>query len=54
MEGTASDFCHVVTQNRNVVDSKLRVTGDVAKQWMAIAQCFAGPPVDPPPPGTRV
>ncbi len=54
VEGTASDFCHVVTQNRNVMDSKLRVTGDVAKQWMAIAQCFAGPPVDPPPPGTRV
>ena len=53
VQGTASDFCHVVTQNRNVADAQLVVTGEVAKQWMAIAQCFAGPPVDPPPPGTR-
>lgn len=54
IEGLASEFCHVVTQNRNVADTDLRVLGDSAKQWMAIAQCFAGPPENPPPPGTRV
>ena len=53
IEGLASDFCHVVTQNRNVADTALRVTGDSAQRWMAIAQCFAGPPEDPPVPGTR-
>jgi hypothetical protein len=31
----------------------LRVTGAVATDWMAIVQCFAGPPEDPPAPGTR-
>jgi uncharacterized protein (TIGR03084 family) len=52
--GAASDFCHVVTQNRNVADSRLVVTGAVASEWMALAQCFAGPPVDPPAAGSRV
>lgn len=54
IEGLAREFCHVVTQNRNVADTALRVTGESARQWMAIAQCFAGPPEDPPPPGTRI
>lgn len=54
IEGAAVDFCMTVTQTRNVEDTGLRVTGPVATAWMAIAQCFAGPPVDPPPPGTRV
>jgi len=53
IEGSAVDFCHVVTQGRNVADTALRVTGPVATQWMAIAQCFAGGPADPPAPGTR-
>jgi uncharacterized protein (TIGR03084 family) len=53
IEGTALDFCLTVTQVRNVADTKLRVTGEVARRWMAIAQCFAGGPVDPPPPGYR-
>lgn len=53
IEGSAVDFCRVVTQTRNVLDTSLRVTGDVAREWMALAQCFAGPPVEPPPPGTR-
>jgi uncharacterized protein (TIGR03084 family) len=53
IEGTAVDFCRVVTQTRNVADTKLRVTGDVATQWMARAQCFAGPAEPPPAPGTR-
>lgn len=51
--GAASDFCHVVTQGRNVAETKLEVVGDVATQWMSIAQCFAGSPVDPPKPGQR-
>lgn len=53
VEGSAVDFCHVVTQGRNIADVQLTVVGDVAKQWMAIAQCFAGPPEDPPAPGSR-
>jgi len=53
VEGEALDFCLVVAQSRNVADTGLRVVGDVATRWMAIAQCFAGPPVDPPKPGTR-
>ncbi len=31
----------------------LQVTGAAAEEWMAIAQCFAGPPEQPPAPGTR-
>jgi uncharacterized protein (TIGR03084 family) len=53
VRGSAVDFCHVVTQGRNVADTALEVHGPVATQWMAIAQCFAGGPVDPPAPGTR-
>ena len=53
ISGDAADFCHVVTQGRNVADTGLRVTGDVAGRWMAIAQCFAGGPSDPPKPGER-
>jgi hypothetical protein len=43
----------VVTQVRNIADVRLDVHGPNAMRWMAIAQCFAGSPVDPPPPGTR-
>ena len=53
IEGPAVDFCMTVTQTRNVKDTALEVTGDVANAWMEIAQCFAGAPVDPPPPGYR-
>jgi len=53
IEGSALDFCLVVTQARNVADTALEVTGPIANQWMAIAQCFAGGAVDPPKPGTR-
>jgi len=51
--GSAVEFCQVVTQVRNIQDTQLTVTGDNAKQWMAVAQCFAGPPEDPPLAGTR-
>ena len=53
IEGSASEFCQVVTQTRNVADTGLEVVGAVAEQWMSIAQCFAGPPEQPPAPGTR-
>lgn len=47
------EFCQVVTQVRNIADTRLSVTGDIAQRWMAIAQCFAGPPENPPEAGTR-
>lgn len=53
IEGEAAEFCQVITQTRNVADTGLRVTGAVARQWMSIAQCFAGPPEQPPAPGSR-
>ena len=54
VEGSAVEFCHVVTQGRHIQDVNLTVSGDVAHQWMAIAQCFAGPPENPPEPGSRL
>jgi uncharacterized protein (TIGR03084 family) len=51
--GSATEFAQVVTQTRNIADTNLVVTGDVAQNWMAIAQCFAGPPEDPPIAGSR-
>jgi uncharacterized protein (TIGR03084 family) len=42
--GSALDFCLVVTQRRNLVDTDLVVSGALAEDWMAIAQAFAGPP----------
>ncbi len=53
VRGDAVDFCHVVTQGRNIADTPLEVRGPVATRWMSIAQCFAGGPIDPPKPGTR-
>jgi uncharacterized protein (TIGR03084 family) len=51
--GDAVEFCHVVTQGRNIADVNLDVVGEPATLWMDIAQCFAGPPEDPPAPGSR-
>ncbi len=53
IEGSASEFCQVITQVRNIADTRLKVVGDSATRWMGIAQCFAGPPQIPPAPGTR-
>lgn len=53
VEGSATEFCQVVTQARNIGDTKLNVSGETATQWMAIAQCFAGPPSVPPATGSR-
>ena len=51
--GSAVEFCHVVTQGRNITDVNLTVVGEPAEKWMSIAQCFAGPPENPPAPGSR-
>lgn len=53
VSGSAAEFCQVVTQCRNIADTSLDVRGEVAHRWMAIAQCFAGPPQDPPQKGSR-
>jgi uncharacterized protein (TIGR03084 family) len=53
IEGSAAQFCQVVTQCRNIADTSLTIQGPIATRWMAIAQCFAGPPQEPPPPGAR-
>jgi len=53
IEGPAEGFCQVVTQTRNIADTDMAVTGDVAARWMAVAQCFAGPARTPPAPGAR-
>jgi uncharacterized protein (TIGR03084 family) len=53
VEGDAVGFCQVVTQTRNVADTNIKTMGEAAEKWMAIAQCFAGPPEDSPPPGAR-
>jgi len=44
VEGSALDFCLVVTQRRHLSDTGLTVQGAVASQWLGIAQAFAGPP----------
>ncbi len=54
ISGDAVEFCQVVTQVRNIADTRLQVEGDNARAWMEIAQCFAGPPEEPPAAGTRV
>ncbi|WP_204114388.1 TIGR03084 family metal-binding protein [Shimia biformata] len=51
--GSAVGFCQTVAQTRNVADTDIVTTGDTATAWMEIAQCFAGPPIDPPAPGAR-
>ena len=53
VEGDALAFCQVVTQTRNVADTALAVTGEPAREWMRLAQCFAGPPENPPAAGLR-
>lgn len=53
VEGSAVEFCRVVAQTRNIADTKLQVRGENARTWMSIAQCFAGPPEQPPAPASR-
>jgi hypothetical protein len=51
--GPAEAFCQVVAQTRHIADVMLQVDGPNARAWMSMAQCFAGPPQDPPAPGSR-
>ena len=51
--GPAEDFCLLVTQRRHRADTRLQATPGAVEQWLAIAQCFAGPPADGPAPGVR-
>lgn len=44
VHGPALDFCLVVTQRRHVADTDLEVKGPRAREWLVIAQAFAGPP----------
>ena len=50
--GDAVDFCLVVTQRRHLDDTELTAT-PLAREWLLIAQAFAGPPTEGPPPGDR-
>ncbi|SFB20456.1 TIGR03084 family protein [Amycolatopsis marina] len=42
--GSAVDFCLLVTQRRHRDDTDLVADGDSAREWLGIAQAFAGPP----------
>jgi uncharacterized protein (TIGR03084 family) len=42
VSGTALDFCLVVTQRRHRSDTALVVEGGTAREWISIAQAFAG------------
>ncbi len=42
VSGTALDFCLVVTQRVHVSDTGLVVEGDLAADWLSVAQAFAG------------
>ncbi|AOY91165.1 TIGR03084 family protein [Cupriavidus sp. USMAA2-4] len=53
VRGTAEDFCLLVTQRRHLDDTALAYSEGAATQWLAQAQCFAGPPADGPAAGTR-
>lgn len=52
IRGQALDFCLVVTQRRHVDDTDLVTAGNVAKEWLRLAQAFAGPPSKGPEPGS--
>ena len=50
VDGDAVEFCAVVTQRTHVDDTTLSVRGEAAREWLLIAQCFAGNPTDGPVP----
>ncbi len=54
LRGTAEEFCLVVTQRRHPADTGLQASGESTRRWLAIAQCFAGPPAEGPPPRARL
>jgi len=45
--GSAEDFCLVVTQRRHPDNTSLVASGDLAAEWLSIAQAFAGGPTLP-------
>ena len=53
ISGRAEEFAQIVTQTRNIADTKIEPIGAVSNQWMQIAQCFAGGPETPPTKGLR-
>ncbi len=53
IKGSATEFCQVVTQTRNIADTCLDVVGSAATLWMSNAQCFAGGAETPPAKGLR-
>ena len=42
----------MVTQRRHLDDTDLEVVGDAARDWLLLAQAFAGPPSDGPDSGS--
>jgi uncharacterized protein (TIGR03084 family) len=44
VRGPALDFCLVVTQRRHVDDTALVAEGPLAREWLGLAQAFAGGP----------
>ena len=54
VRGSAEDFCLLVTQRRHLDDTELQFSGEVVRQWLSMAQCFAGPATDGPAPGVRL
>ena len=42
VSGPALDFCLVVTQRRHLDDTALVIEGEGAREWIGIAQAFAG------------
>ena len=44
LSGPALDFCLLVTQRRHRDDLAILASGQIAQQWLTIAQAFAGPP----------
>jgi uncharacterized protein (TIGR03084 family) len=53
VSGSAEDFCLLVTQRRHLQDTGLVYSSGPVAEWLAVAQCFAGPPADGPAAGAR-
>jgi len=51
VSGPAEHFCLVVTQRRHPDDTDLHATNGPARQWLLVAQAFAGGATTGPPPG---
>jgi uncharacterized protein (TIGR03084 family) len=50
IHGPAGDFCRVVTQRIHWSDTGLQAEGELAKEFLVVAQAFAGPPGEGRPP----